>query len=491
MLFKNSEKKLYSKIRACWLGKSIGGTLGLPYEMQDGPFNLTFYDPVPTKMLANDDLDLQVVWAVVMSKMKEVKVDRYVLAKAWQDHVRFPFDEYAIALKNLALGIKPPVSGRYDNWFAGSMGAVIRSEIWACLAPGKPEIAALYAYEDACVDHDGDGIWAEIFMASLESMAFIENDLKILFENSLGNISVQSVLYKAVIDTMTWWEDSYMWRVVRGQILEKYGVENFSDVTMNVCFIVLALLAGKGDFGKTICIAANCGKDTDCTAATAGAIMGILNPSGITEKWLKPIGNSIVVSPEIVGVAAPKTIEAFTEMVIDIRKRLSCKPPQVEEIFTDTAKYAIPVEMGFVDRVEGLGFSANAPIPTMPDDSQIIELPGNLASMDTSEFQNEVVLLKYKAYIDKPGIYNIMLNTKENCRVWIDGSRAFGRESGIMTPSPHRKILNQFIEINLDSGVHEMLVAIKKPEKTRTIEWVIAVADGDTYLWVPEAFMIK
>jgi ADP-ribosylation/crystallin J1 len=41
---------------------------------------------------------------------------------------------------------------------------------------------------------------------------------------------------------------------------------------------VLGLLAGEGDFGKSLCIAVNCGNDTDCTGATLGAPLGILYP---------------------------------------------------------------------------------------------------------------------------------------------------------------------------------------------------------------------
>lgn len=55
---------------------------------------------------------------------------------------------------------------------------------------------------------------------------------------------------------------------------------------INVPFTVLALLAGDGDFGRTICTAVNCGMDTDCTAATAGALLGLLKPDCISDEWL-------------------------------------------------------------------------------------------------------------------------------------------------------------------------------------------------------------
>ena len=43
-----------------------------------------------------------------------------------------------------------------------------------------------------------------------------------------------------------------------------------------------------------ICIAVGCGEDADCTAATLGAIMGvILGASKLPEKWLSPVGDEI------------------------------------------------------------------------------------------------------------------------------------------------------------------------------------------------------
>lgn len=81
-----------SKVVGCWVGKVIGGTLGQPYEGCKGPLTLNYYDPVPTDMVPNDDLDLQVLWACILDKMKKPVVDRNILAKAWLNHVNFPWD---------------------------------------------------------------------------------------------------------------------------------------------------------------------------------------------------------------------------------------------------------------------------------------------------------------------------------------------------------------------------------------------------------------
>jgi len=51
--------------------------------------------------------------------------------------------------------LKPPISGAFQNYFVDEMGSPIRSEIWACLAPANPQLAARMAWMDASMDHTG------------------------------------------------------------------------------------------------------------------------------------------------------------------------------------------------------------------------------------------------------------------------------------------------------------------------------------------------
>ena len=60
--------------------------------------------------------------------------------------------------------------GDVDNTYKNSNGCWIRSELWACLAPGHPEIATRYAFEDAIVDHANEGmIMDELSQLTLQS----------------------------------------------------------------------------------------------------------------------------------------------------------------------------------------------------------------------------------------------------------------------------------------------------------------------------------
>ena len=84
-------------------------------------------------------------------------------------------------------GLGAPLSGCFNNFFTDCMGSPIRSEIWAVICAGMPELAAYYAYQDASVDHaGGEGVYGEIFFAVLESMAFTEQDKLTLIHSALS-----------------------------------------------------------------------------------------------------------------------------------------------------------------------------------------------------------------------------------------------------------------------------------------------------------------
>ena len=130
--------------------------------------------------------------------------------------------------------------------------------------------------------------------------------------------------YYGINETCKLWNELKDWKTVRNKIQGKYATEFRTAVIPNVPYTVLALLAGGGDFGETICTAVNCGMDTDCSAASAGAVLGIIAPDCIDDKWLAPVGNSLVVRDTcIANMQFPATIEEFSDLVIDLEKRIS------------------------------------------------------------------------------------------------------------------------------------------------------------------------
>lgn len=467
-----------ARVLGCWLGKSVGGTLGAPCEGKDGPLSYSFYDPVPTGMIPNDDLDLQVLWACVMDKMPQPRVDRNVIAKAWVGHVAFPWDEYGVAIRNIKRGIMPPLSGSVDNFFTRGMGAAIRSELWACLAPGDPVLAAAYAYEDACTDHAGEGIWAEVFLAALESAAFAGGSVRGAIDGAACVLPPDSELGCAIRDTVNWWDASGKLLDIRSKILAKYGRDNFTDVVQNLAFITLALLSGNGDFSKSVCDAVNCGKDTDCTGATVGAILGILDPSCIGAKWLAPIGRDVVLNKQITGMTPPATLDDFTDMVISIRERLGKSEGAGARLSTVPAAIAhLPAYW-----LEAEKFDAKALAPLFHP----VSLPGSCVSLPGESFKDAAAAIRYRFVEAEGAERRVMFNFNGPCKVWIDGVLAFASGTASkLIPSFHRCPQNQFADLALSKGEHEVVAIVKSPSEGEDATWIFGVGEGSpSFQWL-------
>lgn len=322
-------KQLYDKIYACWLGKNIGGTLGTPVEGRKEVMNLEWYPRLdPKGALPNDDLDLQLVNLHAIEQYG-VRLGAAGIAQEWTEHVYFPWDEYGYSGTAMRMGFKPPFSGTFDNSFTDCMGSPIRSEIWAAICAGKPRLAAYFAWQDAVVDHaGGEGVFGEIFNAALEAAAYESNDVPALIREALTYIPAWSRVHKSVSHILSLWEAGTPLLEAREIILRDHGRYNFTDAPQNIAFELTGLLWGES-FEDAILKVVNLGYDTDCTVATCGAILGILNGrAGIPEKWSAPIGDAIQVSAAIRGFRAPADLDVLTERCLNLYDKLSLEDPE-------------------------------------------------------------------------------------------------------------------------------------------------------------------
>lgn len=327
------------KVLGCWNGKNIGGTLGAPFECSRGVFDADFYtQELNGKALPNDDLDMQILWLAAAEAYGR-QVNSRIFGEYWLAYVIPNWSEYGVAKNNLKVGIAPPLSGLVGNTHKDSNGSWIFSELWACLAPGNPEIAVKYAKEEASVAHAGEGIYSAVFCAAVQSAAFGESDPYKLIDIGLSYIPSDCDVARAIGSVLAAYRSGKTWQEARRMLIRDYGgtfglIKTAAadlpeeertkrlgyDAPSGIGMVIIGWLYGEGDFGQSICIAANCGDDSDCTAGTLGALLGIIRGnSGLEEKWLKPLGGyieTLCIDTTTYEFAIPKTTEEMTDRVV-------------------------------------------------------------------------------------------------------------------------------------------------------------------------------
>ena len=388
-----SKEKYIDKMHGAWLGKAIGGTLGAPFEPTRAAFDVDFYTTdLRDGMLPNDDLDLQLVWLNAAERYG-ISLTAERLAEYWMLGIVPNWAEYGVAKSNLRLGISAPASGGYRNRYKDSNGAWIRSEIWACLAPGHPEIATKLAYEDASVDHADEGVYAEIFMAALQSAAFVLDDRRQLIDIALSYIPSDCACAKAVRTLIDLHASGIDWKSARHALLKAHPgsfgaqlelIHAFGgslgdvphridadlpnadwgmDAPSNVALTLMGWLYAGDDFGRALCITTGCGEDADCTAGTLGAILGILmGASAIPERWSAPIGNRIVtkcVSELAESIRLPATIDDLVArtaslMPAFLHRYVRLTAPDSELIAVDEPDRLVCQPLAVIDETNGI-----------------------------------------------------------------------------------------------------------------------------------------
>lgn len=364
-MLKLNKAEYTDKLHACWIGKNIGGTLGAPYEGCREFVDVKGFVTESNAPLPNDDLDLQLAWLNAVEETGCKKFNTNVLADYWLDWIPPYWNEYGICKTNLSMGLLPPMSGEVDNdkWKT-SNGAWIRSEIWAALAPGVPDVAVRNAVADAMVDHGiSEGTCAEIFTACLQSLAYTESDIRKLIDGALSKIPENSMTAKTIRLVIDCYEKGIPYRETRERIIEFNKELGWFQAPANLGYVTIGLLYGEGDYKNSVIYAVSCGDDTDCTGATVGATLGIIGGTkAIPEDWKAHIGDRILtvaLNGEYAG-STPKTCAELTERVTKLVEPM-LKENGVAFMFTDDATDYPEEEKESCNRITSEEFLARSP----------------------------------------------------------------------------------------------------------------------------------
>ncbi len=294
---KISYEMYLDKAYGAWAGKCAGGIIGAEQENNKNVLHYTFENVFPSQIPPNDDFDLQILFLQEVLEKKGFSFNAADLAETFTKHNTCWANEYRTAMRNVNAGIMPPTSGLFGNeFFQYSLGCPIRSELWGLVAIGNPELAVSFVERDGCIDHGIESIEAEKFNAVMECLAFFDDDLNSLIEKSQSYVNPDTELYRCIRFVKERVQTCDDWKKIRAELIAEFGSCDASYAVVNMGITLIALFCGKKNFNDTMMIAVNCGYDTDCTSATAGAVLGImLGKSRMDSAWLEKIGESFVV----------------------------------------------------------------------------------------------------------------------------------------------------------------------------------------------------
>ena len=213
-----------------------------------------------------------------------------------------------VAFCNFVKGYLPPQSAIYKNPYREWIGAQIRGDYFGYINPGNPRLAAEMAWRDASISHVKNGIYGEMFVAAMLAVAASTNDVEAIILGGLAEIPQASRLHESILAVMDQFRSGKTQAECFAMIHEKYdeySAHGWCHTISNAMIVAAALLYGRGDFARSICMAVETGFDTDCNGATVGSILGMANGiNTIPDYWKKPINGRIHTSIFGVGTVS-------------------------------------------------------------------------------------------------------------------------------------------------------------------------------------------
>lgn len=301
---------LRDKIRGGWYGQTIGCTYGGPTEFHylgetiPDDKAIPWYEDYILETFTSipglyDDVYMDITFLETMVK-NGLDCPAKPYADAFANAGFMLWHANQMARYNILNGIDPPASGFWkNNPHADDIDFQIESDFIGMLYPGRPSEAFVLADRIGHIMNYGDGWYGGVFMSAMYSLAYVCDDIPALVRESLKAIPEGTGFHSCISDVLKYhgqYPDDWKkcWEAVMQLHNEDKGCPEGAlrplniDARINAAYVVIGLLYGGGDFGKTIDISTRCGQDSDCNPSTAAGILGVIHGySAIPDEWKK------------------------------------------------------------------------------------------------------------------------------------------------------------------------------------------------------------
>ena len=342
---------LFDRLHGAWLGRCVGYMLGKPCEMLTREQIAVWLKEADAYPLADYFIDLAVTsdtpswlaerlsllhgpagrdelldWrpdtlrGLISRAVRNRNIDYPIARLGFVETFGLNFTAFDIAESLISGGFVPQGTTACDNPNRETIAATMQADVWAFVLPGRPGNATELAFRDASCTHTKNGIYGELLAAAMISAAFSTSDVDEVVRIGLQAIPEQSRLAEAVGSVIEWHAEHESWERTWAEVARVYGHYDSTHTIPNVCWIVLGLLYGEGDFEKSVTTTVMCGMDTDSTAATVGSVLGTMYEShGIPEKFNAPLNDRVESS--VAGTGSVR-ISELARRTLDVVREL-------------------------------------------------------------------------------------------------------------------------------------------------------------------------
>lgn len=305
-----THQQLRDKIRGGWAGQTIGVTFGGPTEFRYNGTMIQDYQPIPWydgyiketmegEPGLYDDIYMDLTFVEVIERLGlDAPADSFAVAFANKDYKLWHANQ--AARYNVLTGMMPPASGHWrNNPHADDIDYQIEADFAGLMSPGMPNAASEISDRVGHIMNYGDGWYGGVYVGAMYSLAFVSDDVHFVVNEALKTIPSQSEFYQCIADVVAWhkkypndWKQNWFeiekkWSSDIGCSKGVFDAFNI-DAKVNAAYVVLGLLYGNKDFGKTMEISTRAGQDSDCNPATAGGILGtMMGYDGIPDYWMQ------------------------------------------------------------------------------------------------------------------------------------------------------------------------------------------------------------
>ncbi|MEA4937178.1 MAG: ADP-ribosylglycohydrolase family protein [Paludibacter sp.] len=299
---------LKDKIKGGWAGQTIGVTYGGPTEFKFNGTMIQDYTPIPwydgylKETMEDipglyDDIYMDLTFVEVFERLGlDAPVDSFAHAFAHADYKLWHANQ--AARYNILQGMKAPECGHWlNNPHADDIDYQIESDYAGLMTPGMPNAASAISDKIGHIMNYGDGWYGGVYVGAMYSLAFLSDDINFVVKEALRTIPEESEFYQCMADVIKW-HNQYPndWKQTWFELEKKWSSEigcpdgvfaAFNiDAKINAAYILMGLLYGNGDYGKTMEIATRAGQDSDCNPSNAAGILGtMIGYSNIPAYW--------------------------------------------------------------------------------------------------------------------------------------------------------------------------------------------------------------